>query len=402
MVFVNIDLLKQERAKLIDEVKGIEKKVESEKRDYTSLEATRSDILFNQIKAKTAEINRETTKQSLELADFGRKVNRSNKNIELRDEDRAFLNFIRRGRNQLTGEESRALVEDTTGRYLVSPAIEDSLQRSIEQQVVMRQLASKRTVDVDRILAREITEAEVDWGVLETGSLLHESTPVPTPRTIYVEDLAGLVKIGIDELADNDYDLVEYLANSFGRAIAEKENQGFLVGTGHSYSQPDGVCLDTTLLAAAKDTTAPGAVTVEDFLQCIYAVPASIRKGSAWIVNSLTELELRKLRAGGSTTGDGPFLWQPSNIEGRPNTFLGYPIYSQDDMQDLSDTQGVIAAFGRFDLGYRIIDRKGVTIQRLSELYAEAGLVGFLVHARVTGYVVRPQDKRIVLLKEHS
>jgi len=29
--------------------------------------------------------------------------------------------------------------------------------------------------------------------------------------------------------------------------------------------------------------------------------------------------------------------------------------------------------------GYRILDRKGITVQRLSELYAEAGLVGFKV-----------------------
>ena len=37
-----------------------------------------------------------------------------------------------------------------------------------------------------------------------------------------------------------------------------------------------------------------------------------------------------------------------------------------------------------------IVDRAGIGIQRLDELYAEAGLVGFKVHKRVGGGVYRP------------
>jgi len=55
-----------------------------------------------------------------------------------------------------------------------------------------------------------------------------------------------------------------------------------------------------------------------------------------------------------------------------------------------------------FQRGYRILDGKGFSIQRLSELYAEAGLVGFKVHARVGGYPIRPSNKALVLLKEHA
>ena len=49
-----------------------------------------------------------------------------------------------------------------------------------------------------------------------------------------------------------------------------------------------------------------------------------------------------------------------------------------------------------------VLDRKGIGIQRLSELYAEAGLVGFKVHARVGDYCIRPANKSIVLLTEHA
>jgi len=71
-------------------------------------------------------------------------------------------------------------------------------------------------------------------------------------------------------------------------------------------------------------------------------------------------------------------------------------------MDDLSAVEGIIAIFGNFQFGYRILDRKGITIQRLNELYAEAGLIGFKVHARVGGYLIKPSNKALVLLTEHS
>jgi HK97 family phage major capsid protein len=92
-------------------------------------------------------------------------------------------------------------------------------------------------------------------------------------------------------------------------AIAEKENEGFLNGTGWAAGQqPDGTCVDTTVLGNAATTAAVGAVTVEDFLDTAYACPAKHRECGAFVVYSFTELALTKLRAEGSTTSDEPFL----------------------------------------------------------------------------------------------
>ena len=155
-------------------------------------------------------------------------------------------------------------------------------------------------------------------------------------------------------------------------------------------------------MANTVTTAGAGAATVEDFLDMVYACPAKHRKYGSFVVHSFPELALRKLRAGGSTTSDGPFLWQPSMIEGRPATFLGYPIYADDQMGTLPGTGEVIGIFGDFQRGYRILDGKVFSIQRLSDLYAEAGLVGFKVHARVSGYPIRPSNKVLVLLTEHA
>jgi len=72
-------------------------------------------------------------------------------------------------------------------------------------------------------------------------------------------------------------------------------------------------------------------------------------------------------------------------------------------MATLAGTEGVVAAFGDFNAGYRILDHSsGMTVQRLVELYAEAGLIGFKVHKRVGGYCIRPANKAVVLLTEHA
>ena len=323
------------------------------------------------------------------------------RSIDLKTKDYAFLDYVRHGAN-MHPDSQKALVEDATGQYLVSPAIETEIERVVEELVTIRGLASKRTIDKDRLQVRGMTEVTMSWGKLETGSDIPESDLTPSaPVYKYAEDLYGLSKVGEDELADSDVELAAYLADSFGRVIAEKENEAFIKGAGHGSQEPEGITLDATLISNTVVTAVSGAVTVEKFLEMIYQVPAQYRKGSTFIVNSLTELELRKLRwKDAAGTYEGGFIWQQSIQAGLPNTFLGYGILSDDNMETLAGTEKVIAIFGNYVRGYKIIDRKGISIQRLSELYSEAGLVGFKCHARVGGYMIKASNKALVLLTE--
>jgi len=45
-----------------------------------------------------------------------------------------------------------------------------------------------------------------------------------------------------------------------------------------------------------------------------------------------TELALRKAESWSSMTADEPFLWQLFLVDGDPATFLGYPIYADDQI----------------------------------------------------------------------
>jgi len=314
----------------------------------------------------------------------------------------AFYKFIREGAQALDPTEKKALVEDTTGLYLVEPELDMEIVRTIPTITIMRNLCTVRTIGSESIKMRSMGEVSVGWGKLETGSDITESDQTPgAPTYQYVEDLYGLAKIGEDELADSMINLEAILADSFARALGEAEETAFVVGTGHSTQQPEGFTTNTTLIAATITTAASGAVTIEKFLDMLYGVAKKFRGNGVFLMNSTLELALRKLRAKDEAgTYEGPFLWQPSIQAGLPNTFLGKAIHTQDDILDLSGTTSVIAAFGDFRAGYRILDRSGMTIQRISELYSEAGLVGFKIHKRVGGSVMRASQTPVVLLTE--
>jgi HK97 family phage major capsid protein len=314
----------------------------------------------------------------------------------LPEEDKAFLNWVR------TGREQKALVLDSTGQILVSQEILGEIQRAVAVETVIEPLCQSRTISKDRISVRNITEATVAFGRLETGSVIPEADLTPSDGTIYVEDIYGLTKLGEDELEDSDYNLAQIIADSFGRKVAELKEWAYAKGRGHAFQEPNGITLDPTLVAATCTTGAVSVVTIEDFLQMVYACPPAHRKNGTFVVSSATEWALRSIRVGGSTTTDGPFAWQPSVAAGKPDTFLGYPIVACDYLDSLSDVAGIIGIFGNFKAGYLVVNRQDISVQRLNELYSEAGLIGFKLHCRIGGGLLTPSDKRLVLLQEHS
>jgi len=314
---------------------------------------------------------------------------------------KAFLSFYRTGRLDLCDKaqkyaiERKALVADTTGQILIPEELEAEIYRSLPKINVIRQYCLVQTTIRDRRRRRSLTEVTVAWGKLETGAVPPESTPVPSEDWQYVEDLNGLAKIGKDELADTDTALESTVIDSFSRAIAETEETAFTVGTGHSFQQAEGILNGSVVTRVA--TAAADAIAIDDMLNLCYAVPRQYRKNGVFFVPSTTELALRKLRVVSAGPVYGEYLWQPSVQAGKPATFAGYPIENQEDIPAIASSSACdIAVFGDLRAGYRVLDRQGMTLQRLVELFTTAGLVGILVGSRVTGGVIRPDAMRVL------
>jgi len=309
----------------------------------------------------------------------------------------AFFNFLRSGEFELNDvaqkyfTERKALVSDATGQILIPEELESEIYRELAAINVIRRYAFARPITRDRIRRRSLTEVAVGWGKLELGKEAVETDVVPAEAWQYVEDLEGLAKIGKDELADTDVALEPIIGDSFARAQSDAEEAAFISGTGHTNQQPEGILNGATVTRVL--TAAADAIASDDVLNLIYAVPAQYRANGVLFFPSTTILALRKLKDAVS----GQYMWQPSLQAGQPASFAGYPVVAQENIPAIASSGSCdIGIFGDLRAGYRILDRQGMTVQRLLELFSLAGLVGILVSKRVGGGVVRPNAIRIL------
>lgn len=395
--------LRQERARVVESMRAITETAESANRNLEAEERQSFDRAEETFRDLTERIERQESMEAREAEQArsigggsgtgeqrGRGGAEGDREERTRQRRAAFANFIRRGIGGLAPEQ-RALVENSAGEILVPEDLETEILRALPAITVIRGLASQRSIETNRVRRRSLDEVSVGWGKLETAAqTLTDSMPgTPTEEFTYVEDLYGLAKIGEDEFDDSDVNLEAFVRDSFSRATGEAEDTAFVVGTGHTNNQPVGI-FDTAGGVSTVTASSGSDVSVDDMKALIYAAPAQYRRNGAFLLSSATELVLSQKK-----DNNGQYLWQPSVQAGRPNTFLGYGLNNQEDIASIG-LSAKIAAFGDFNAGYRVYDRLGMTVQRLVELYAEDGMIGFKLRRRVTGDVVRPDALRIL------
>lgn len=385
----NIELLKQRKGTLVTDARSIAALAEKENRNLTTEEKGKVDKNLVDIRELDADIEREERLQSFEMgkAPAGRSTEDRSK-----EKRSLFFKELRHGKSALNPEE-RALVEDTNGLLMIPEDLEAEIYLATPKLSIIRQLANIRQTTRDKVARRSITDVSMGWGKLETGALVTETTPTISKDYIYVEDLTGLVKIGRDELQDSDDILAGVIAEAMAAKKAEMEDEAFLIGTGHANQQPDGVTLDTTVIANYIDLDTADTMVPDDLIDIEYALPATFKNGASFMLHPSTEAMVRKVKATSS------YLWvNPTGVVGSfPKTFDGYPLYNHSSMIVPASTntdRSIVGLFGNWKRGYTIVDRAGMTMQRLDELYAESGLVGFLFYFRVGGGVVRPDAFR--------
>lgn len=295
-------------------------------------------------------------------------------------------------------KEARALVENATGEILVPESIDKAIIRTIAEAVVIRPLAAVRTITSNREKHRRIGECAFAYGTaLELGGDAAETEVTPEDWAWqYIEDGYALVWFGVNELQDSDYDLVSYIQDSVARARGEVEDNKYLKGAGHASLEPDGLLNGATLtrVTAADDVT----IGFDDLLDLMYGYEDSssevlkgvYRRTGVFLMHSFTELAFMKVK-----DLDGQYVWQPAIAAGAPNTIRGKGVYTHDDFDQIAASNDV-ALFGDIRSCYRILDRQGMTMQRLVEIRALAGLVGFLFKIRNTGGIIRPEACRVL------
>jgi len=176
-------------------------------------------------------------------------------------------------------------------------------------------------------------------GVASTYYLSTQSTAITQSEstfdqvTMTPKNLAALSKYSRQTLLQSTPGIEQLVRNDLVDGINVAMDLGILNGTG-SGGQPTGI-MGTSGIGSVAIGTNGGAITMETLVNLeteltIDNVPVD-RSSINYITNAKVMGNLKKLRAGGSTTTDGPFLVNDNLVAigrgGTPSIVNGYPVY---------------------------------------------------------------------------
>ena len=274
---------------------------------------------------------------------------------------------------------------DTSDHVLAPEQIESDFIRNLVEYSPIRSIADVRSTTAGAvILPRRTGITNAQW-VDETGPR-PESQPTFGQSKIEIKEVATYVDISL-RLVEDSGNVVAEVTQALAEDFGQKEALAFVSGDG--VLEPLGILSDPAVpeVAAAGATLDP-----DELIAMMYALPATYRNSSTWVMNGATLAAIRTLK-----DGDGRYLWQPSYQAGLPETILGRPVLDAIDMPDVETGEtGII--LGDFKRGYRIYDR--VSLGILPDPYSQRtnGLMRYHARRRVGAGVVRPDAFRKLVM----
>lgn len=376
----------QARAKLVADARAIVDTAEAAKRDLSAEESQSWDKINDEVNALGKRIER-TQQQAamdgltaapiegvLETPAAGAENPRAGDGYH-----NALLAYARRGLNGITPDINGALQvgTDSEGGFIVSEAFETALVMALSDMNIMRGIATVVRSATTNNIPVETDEGVATWTAEEAA--FTESDTAFSRKIIGAHKLGRIIKVSEELLNDSIFDLVAYISNAFARSFGTAEEAAFVNGDGTA--KPRGFLLDSTL---GVTTAAVAAITADEIMDLYHSLRVPYRATANFVGADSTFKIIRKLK-----DSNGQYMWQPGMKDGEADRLLGRPVNLTEAMP--AATAGLKSlAFGDFSY-YRIQDRIGVVMQRLNELYAANGQVGFRMYERTDGALLLPE-----------
>lgn len=310
----------------------------------------------------------------------------------------AFSKYIRQGMgesNTMDEAERRSLssTSDVDGGFLVPTTFESEIITLAFNDAEIRPLCNVAPTGRDTVQLAALSKPVVAWGTRNLA--IDAQTLQAGGERIEIFDLKALTLIANNTLDDSLSDVWAEIRDMFSMAVAEAEDNAFSVGPGNA--MPQGFLADARVQTNFIPSGVAGGINdgsnngVDALITMLQSLKKAYRRNSTWALNSTTEGLVRQLK-----DSNGQYLWQPPVQPGNPAILLGRPLINPEDMPDVAANSFSIA-LGDFRKGYKIRDRSGLTVQRLSEKYADYDQTGFIIKKRLGGQVTLPEA--FVLLK---
>lgn len=275
-------------------------------------------------------------------------------------------------------KESRALeaTDQTLGGALVAPIdFQRDLVKFVDDMVYLRQWGQVRTVTGAKSLgfpSLDTDPADADWTTeLAIGS--EDSSMAFGARELTPNPLGKLIKVS-QKLLRMDPGAEGLVRDRLGYKFGVTMEKAGLTGTGAS--QPLGVFTASSQgistgrdVSTGNTTTSP---TFDGLTEAKWTLKAAYWTRARWLFHRDGGKKVALLK-----DGDGQYLWRESTRVGEPDRLLGLPAFFSEFAPNTFTTGLYVGILGDFS-NYWWADALGMTIQRLIEVYAATGQLGFI------------------------
>ena len=310
----------------------------------------------------------------------------------------AFEKYLRNGMGALNSNERSMMAElrgtstqiagtDTLGGFLVPQDFSNELDMATLFTGEVERLAKKLNTAGGALLDYPtINDTATDAGLISEAAAVTVQDMTFANAQLSAYNYASQVRVSMQLLQDNAFDLNAFLAEAMGERIARATNAAFTTGTGSS--QPQGIITGATLGNTAASATA---ISADDILDLIHSIDPSYRNKASFglMANDSVIAAIRALGLG--SANDFP-IFIPSMEAGQPDKLFGFNLYYNNDMESAITTgkKTLLAAdFSKFV----VRSAGGVQMVRLNERYMDELEVGFVSYARKDAKVL---DSRAV------
>lgn len=339
--------LRQKKTELTARMRALLETSEKENRSLSDDEAKQFDAIKTQADNLNAEIKRFEDLSDQERQTSGQPAGQDDRSKNTNAELRTYI---------LTGE-TRALSTATgaDGGYTVIPELDTEVMRQLQDDSVMRQLATvkttktneyKKLVSVGGVTVNRGTEGE---------ARTETSTPKLEEVSIKLNAVYAYPRTTQEILDFSEVDILGWLSSEIADTFTITEEGDFVNGDGTKKAKgflayPRTTDNDKTRPFGTLEKMETTAVTSDGLIDLLYKLKSKYRSNASWVMNSNTAATLQKLK-----NGNGDYIWREGLVAGSPDTLLGRPVQYVETMPDASAGQPFLAV-GDFKRGYFIVD----------------------------------------------
>ncbi|MCG5220274.1 phage major capsid protein [Streptosporangium sp. KLBMP 9127] len=380
---MDVNALKQERARLAAAARGILDTAQAASRSITGEEEAEFDRLMTDADNLEATIAREERVRAQEKrvaldAPPVPDKNGPDSGSEAERQSRAWSAFCRNGARGLNAEQARALNmgTDPEGGYLVAPTqwVQQLLQ-AVDDAVPLRGLANVMQVTDGESLGVPTLDTDLndaDWtSEVATGS--QDDALRFGGRELSPNPLAKRVKVSRTLLRRAAMSPEAIVRQRMEYKFGVTQEKAFMTGDGNK--KPLGLFTASAQgISTGRDVVTGSAtdVTGDGLIDAKYTLKPQYWARARWLWHRDAIKRIRKLK-----DLEGVYLWQAGLAGDRPDTILDVPYIVSEFVPNTFTNGLYVGMIADFSF-YWIADALNMEIQRLDELYAETNQVGFI------------------------